>query len=478
MTHIRPAAVAGSFYPAEPQALRDALAEHLAAAAPDASADTGRPPKMLMLPHAGYVYAGDVAGLGYAPLARWRERITRVVLLGPVHRVPVRGLAAPTVDAFETPLGRVPLDIAALAALGDLPQVVRSDFAHAQEHSIEVHLPFLQAVLGTGFTLVPLAVGSAGPAEVAEVLERLWGGDETLVVISSDLSHFLPYAQAQTQDLATVRRILHFATDLHGEEACGAAPLNGALRVAQRHGLTPRLLGLRNSGDAGDGAADRDRVVGYGAIAFDPAPRPEADKQAGEDDAALGNILVDTARQAIAQALGLSPPHAGTLPDHPALGRPGATFVTLHDAAGGLRGCIGQLDARRPLGEDVRANALAAAFSDPRFAPLRAEEWPGIQVEVSLLDAPEALAVHSEAEARAALRPGIDGVIFEWRGARATFLPQVWAQLPDPASFLAALKHKAGLAADFWSADVRLSRYRVRSFSHHRVSGHPGVATS
>ena len=481
MNTIRPAAVAGTFYPADPQALRDALAGHLASAAPfDTTPDADRPPKMLVLPHAGYVYSGDVAALGYAPLARWRERITRVVLMGPVHRVAVRGLAAPTVDAFETPLGRVPLDTRALESLGALRQVVRSDLPHAHEHSLEVHLPFLQAVLDTGFTLVPLAVGNAGPDEVAEVLERVWGGDETLIVISSDLSHFLPYAQAQMRDRATVQRILHFASDLQGEEACGAAPLNGALQSAKQHGLVPRLLGLCNSGDS---AGDRDRVVGYGAIAFDDPPKPEDGLKVDEedtDDAVLGRVLVGRARHTIAEALGLPVPHARSLPDHPALGQPGATFVTLHDAEGGLRGCIGRLEACRPLGDDVRANAHAAAFGDPRFAPLRAHEWHGIQVEVSLLDAPEPLVVRNEAEALAALRPGVDGVIFEWREARATFLPQVWAQLPDPARFVAALKRKAGLAADFWSVDVRLSRYRVRSFSQREYdsSGHAGEAAS
>ncbi|MBP6097653.1 MAG: AmmeMemoRadiSam system protein B [Methyloversatilis sp.] len=478
MNAIRPAAVAGTFYPADPRALRDALASHLASAAPfDIAPAADWPPKMLVLPHAGYMYSGDVAALGYAPLVRWRECITRVVLLGPVHRVAVRGLAAPTVGAFETPLGRVPLDTVALDTLGALRQVVWSDLPHAQEHSLEVHLPFLQAVLGTGFTLVPLAVGNARPDEVAEVLERVWGGDETLIVISSDLSHFLPYAQAQMRDRATVQRILHFASDLHGEEACGAAPLNGALRAAKQHGLVPRLLGLCNSGDS---AGDRVRVVGYGAIAFDP-PKPEDGLKVDEedpDDAALGRALVGTARHTIAEALGLPVPHARSLPDHPALGQPGATFVTLHDAEGGLRGCIGRLEACRALGDDVRANAHAAAFADPRFAPLRAHEWHGIQVEVSLLDAPEPLIVRNEAEALAALRPGVDGVIFEWREARATFLPQVWAQLPDPARFVAALKRKAGLAADFWAADVRLSRYRVRSFSHHDSREPAGDATS
>ena len=463
MTAIRPAAVAGTFYPVDPQDLRDALAGHLASACAPGAAAADLPPKLLVVPHAGYVYSGDVAALAYALLAPWRGRIKRVVLLGPVHRVPVRGLAAPTVSTFETPLGRVPLDLSALALLDDLRQVVWTDLPHAQEHSLEVQLPFLQTVLGEGFTLVPLAVGQASPAEVAEVLERLWGGDETLIVISSDLSHYLSYAEAQTRDRATVQRILHFATDLKGEEACGAAPLNGALLAARRRGLAPRLLGLRNSADAaGMTRGDRGRVVGYGAIALARAPAR------GDDDGdALGHTLVTTARLTIAQALGLAAPLADAMPDRPALRRPGATFVTLHGADGRLRGCVGRLEAIRALGDDVRANARAAAFDDSRFAPLRAQEWPGLQVEVSLLDPAEPLAARSAAEAVAALRPGIDGVIFEWRGVRATLLPQVWQQLPDAAGFIAALKRKAGLAADFWSAEVRLSRYRVRSFVDH-----------
>jgi AmmeMemoRadiSam system protein A len=182
------------------------------------------------------------------------------------------------------------------------------------------------------------------------------------------------------------------------------------------------------------------------------------------DSDALGRSLVAAARRAIADGLGLSDeaPDSG---DHVALYRPGATFVTLRDERGQLRGCIGRLEATRALGDDVRANALAAAFADHRFEPLSLSEWRGLRVEVSLLEAPEPLAVDDEDDALAALRPGIDGVIFEFRGARATLLPQVWEQCPQPAQFLAALKRKARLPADFWASDVRLWRYRVQSFS-------------
>jgi AmmeMemoRadiSam system protein B len=261
----RPAAVAGMFYPAEPRLLRDQVNQYLrevAAAAPNCAP---RLPKLMVVPHAGYTYSGPVAASAYALLSPWHERIARVVLLGPTHRVAVRGLAAPSATMFDTPLGAVPIDRAAIDALANLAQMVQNDAAHAREHSLEVQLPFLQSLLGA-FTLVPLAVGQASSAEVAEVIERLWGGDETVIVISSDLSHYLPYAEAARIDAQTVRRVLQFDASIAHDEACGATPLNGALLVAQRRGLVPRLLDLRNSGDT---AGDRSRVVGYGAIAFE-----------------------------------------------------------------------------------------------------------------------------------------------------------------------------------------------------------------
>jgi len=263
MNAIRPPAVAGMFYPASAATLQADVDRLLAAAPIPAMAQ----PKALIVPHAGYIYSGPTAARAYAALAAWHATIRRVVLLGPTHRVAVRGLALPASDAFATPLGEVSIDVAARAALADLPQVVVSDPAHALEHSLEVHLPFLQRALDD-FSLLPLAVGQASPEAVAEVLERLWGGPETLLVISSDLSHFLPYATAQQVDGETCRHILKLSTDIDPYQACGAFPLNGLLLAAQRHGLQPTLLDLCNSGDT---AGDRQRVVGYAAFAFHEA---------------------------------------------------------------------------------------------------------------------------------------------------------------------------------------------------------------
>src|SRR3989475_3319721 len=231
MASVRNAAVAGMFYPGDARALATELGE-LVGGVEQAGARLGFP-KALIVPHAGYIYSGPIAARAYDELAAARGIVRRVVMLGPVHRVPVRGLAIPTDEAFATPLGTVPIDRAALERVRDLPQVVASDLAHVQEHALEVQLPFLQRQLGE-FTLAPFAVGAASVPEVAEVIERLWGGPETLIVISTDLSHYHAYAEARQIDRATVTRIAGFATDLDHEEACGATPLNGMLAAAQK----------------------------------------------------------------------------------------------------------------------------------------------------------------------------------------------------------------------------------------------------
>ena len=279
MPTTRPAAFAGLFYPAAPDQLAatlDDLLEHAAhiATAAGRSTSAGREIKALIVPHAGYVYSGSTAAQAYALLAPLRGIVRRVLLLGPVHRVPVRGLALPQADAFETPLGRIAIDADAVESLRGLPQVVSNRAAHAHEHSIEVQLPFLQAML-ENFALLPLAVGDASASEVAEVIERLWGGPETLILVSSDLSHFLDYDSALTADGATLRQLLVLEAGLSHHQACGATPVNGLLLAARRHGLSARLITRSNSGDT---AGERQRVVGYASVSFQQA-RPAATSQ-------------------------------------------------------------------------------------------------------------------------------------------------------------------------------------------------------
>ncbi len=262
MTRTRHPAVVGSFYPSDPAELGAAVDAYVSEAVSGPSQPI---PKALIAPHAGYIYSGPVAGSAYAQLGELRGKIERVVLIGPAHRVAVSGLATLSAEAFRTPLGDVAVDRAAVEELLRFPQVHRLDEAHELEHSLEVHLPFLQRVLGA-ISLVPLVAGDATAEEVAEVLEAVWGGPETLVVISSDLSHYYDYESARDMDAATTKAIERLdPEDLGRESACGRVAIRGLLLVARRHGLSVRTLDVRNSGDT---AGPRDQVVGYGAYAF------------------------------------------------------------------------------------------------------------------------------------------------------------------------------------------------------------------
>jgi AmmeMemoRadiSam system protein B len=260
MEIVRQPAVAGLFYPADPRDLQKQVREFIAKAE-----QREMLPKAIVAPHAGYVYSGSIAGSAYAQIAPLADRVRRVVLLGPAHRMAFRGLAYSRAKRFRTPLGEVTVDRTALESLADLPQVHELDRPFDGEHCLEVQLPFLQTLL-TDFKVVPLLVGEAEAGSVAEVLERLWGGEETLIVISSDLSHYLDYASAQTIDAATSSAIERLEPEAIGHhQACGRNPLNGLLVEARRHGLHAVTLDLRNSGDT---AGPRSQVVGYGAYVF------------------------------------------------------------------------------------------------------------------------------------------------------------------------------------------------------------------
>jgi AmmeMemoRadiSam system protein B len=257
---VRAPVVAGSFYPGEPEVLRETLGRLLE----DTRPRLERPPKALVVPHAGYEYSGPVAASAYVELAAAAHRVHKVVLLGPSHRVALSGIAVPAADVFETPLGRVPVDAVLRTRVLHHAGVEVSDLAHEREHSLEVHLPFLQTVLDE-FALLPLVVGEAAPEDVAAVLDAVWGGPETLVVVSTDLSHYQPYDEACATDRDTVRRIESRSDTLRGNQACGCRPLNGLMRAARVRGLTVTTLDVRNSGDT---AGFRDEVVGYASFAL------------------------------------------------------------------------------------------------------------------------------------------------------------------------------------------------------------------
>ena len=260
MMHVKPPAVAGFFYPGSERELRAAVTDFMREVHPEAD----QRPHALIAPHAGYQYSGPIAASAYATLAPWADQIRRVVVLAPSHRVPFRGIATSGADAFRTPLGDIPVDRTAVEAIEGLPGVHRLDAAFAEEHALEVQLPFLQAVL-PDFTLVPLVVGDAEGDQVSAVIEALWA-DDTLVVVSSDLSHYHDYRSCQQRDRATTAHIEQMQADEIGpHDACGAYPIRGLLKTAQRHGWRVRTLDLRNSGDT---SGDKSRVVGYGAYEF------------------------------------------------------------------------------------------------------------------------------------------------------------------------------------------------------------------
>lgn len=453
---VRPPALAGSFYPREVTALRQMVADCI-----DQAPQTTIRPKALIAPHAGYVYSGPIAGAAYRSIVPLAGIIRRVVLLGPPHRVAVGQFCIPQARAFASPLGEVPLDREVLDRLARRADMLVDDGPHRDEHCLETQLPFLQQALGS-FQLVPILVGAASPEAVDALLKELWGGDDTLVVISSDLSHYHDYDRSRHLDEAARQAIESLRGDRLGEEqACGRHALRGLLSRAAALDLRVTTLDLRNSGDTA-GRAQRDRVVGYGSWVLEYAT------QARLTDADR-HQLTQAARRAIGIHL-----RQGRTPkvDLGSFSRPlqalRASFVTL-TLDGQLRGCIGSVVPQQPLVSDVVSNACKAAFQDPRFKPLSASEAARLEVSISILSHPRLLATEGESDLVASLHPEEDGLILEARAPggnlrRGLFLPQVWEQLREPRDFVRHLKAKAGLSPDGWPTDARVWRFRTETF--------------
>lgn len=450
-TRVRPAAVAGMFYPADAEELRREVKDFLAAVAPAAES---RVPKAVVVPHAGYRYSAPVAAAAYARLAAARGRVRRVVLIGPTHRVAVAGFALSDAETFATPLGCIAVDTAGTDRLARRPDAQVMDLAHAQEHALEVQLPFVMETLGDDIEILPVLAGQVSAEAVASLLESEWGGPETLIVVSSDLSHYLAYDDCVTLDAVTQHAIETLAPEkIDRPQACGRLPIAGLLLCAKRRGMEVKTLDVRNSGDT---AGPRGQVVGYGSWAFYDAPEvPPVTKSHGANLLALA---LDSIRNGLETGTPL-PIDYEHLPVE--LADIGASFVSLY-RRGRLRGCIGSTRATRSLAEDIAANAFAAAFQDPRFEPLDPEELDGLELSVSVLSPLEPLTFASERDLLAQLEIGEDGLVIADHGRRAVFLPQVWGQLPDPTVFLAQLKIKAGLPLAE-SPTLQAWRFRVDS---------------
>ena len=473
---VRPPALAGSFYSGDPLTLMGEVDQHLNQAKELVSANLSPQslcPKILVIPHAGHVYSGLVASLAYARIAHHRHQISRIVMLCPAHREYFCGVALPNCKSFATPLGTISIDQLGIKAISDVSFIQMNDLAHQYEHALEVHLPFLQRLWKDQLNevipeILPLIVGDVSAQQVSNLIERLWGNEQTLILVSSDLSHFMQYEEAKQIDIQTCQKVLLMHSDISHAQACGATPLNAALFQARSRNLTIEQLGYCNSGDtAGNHPEGRERVVGYASFALYESLNKDRTGFPSSVylDEVQGKALVDLARASLHHATGAVPIAAPQLNDW--MNTPGASFVTLSEQ-GRLRGCIGSLIAQRSIIEDVIANATSAALRDPRFPPVTASEAPELNIEVSVLSPPRQLIFQNEAHALWQLEPFKDGVIFmcEDMGVQyqSTFLPMVWEQFPNPEEFMSQLKNKAGLKVDFWSSQVKIYTYQVQVF--------------
>ncbi|MBF0214535.1 MAG: AmmeMemoRadiSam system protein B [Magnetococcales bacterium] len=494
---VRPPAVAGMFYPGDARALRD-LVEGLLEQVPPPSEE----PLAVISPHAGFIYSGLTAAHAYKGLSRAPATAPRrVFLVGPSHRVWLEGASVGNYDAYVTPMGRIPVDQQAVSCLASHPDVTRDDASHRLEHSLETQLPFLQVTL-VNFRIVPIVYGEMSGGQLADLLEMCWKPGD-LIVISTDLSHFHTYDEAKRLDARSNEAIL--SRDIRAMsscEACGNTGVRAVLETARRQRWIPRLMDLRNSGDT---AGDRQRVVGYASYLFHPEgervsetpKRRESPASSGAVSSALHSPADGTApmpatapavsssepsptpvglpelvREHLASALsgGRGLPASAVIARQEALAKPGACFVTL-TAGGALRGCIGSLVAHRALAEDLLENGLSAAIRDPRFPPVGAAELAGLAIEVSLLTAPVPFPYRDEEDLLCRLKRGVHGVILSKQGRRATFLPQVWEQLPDPVDFLGHLCRKAGLDGGCWRHGAEIQVYTVEKQVERRGGG-------
>jgi AmmeMemoRadiSam system protein B/AmmeMemoRadiSam system protein A len=440
------------FYPAEPDALNALIADVRKRERPDG----GVVPKVVVAPHAGILYSGSVAATAFGPWARRVEPPRRIVIVGPAHRVAFRGVALHPASKWRTPLGEAPVAPVAHAELAQAPGVFVDPRPFAGEHSLEMHLVMLQAMLPAPFEIVPILVGDADPGSVAEALRQVWGGPETVVAVSSDLSHFLDRRSAETKDSDTARRIETLdAAALDGRCACGFLAVNGALEIAAERDMRVSRLHLATSADVG---AEASRVVGYGALAFEYAA-----------SARLAETDRERLLSACMTALGLATQTGGKAPAlsldglSPALSPWRATFVTLTENER-LRGCIGSLTPHRPLIEDALVNAAQAGFADPRFPPLKESELAGLRLDVSNLTNPRPVRAGSASELVGALEPDRDGLILTAGKRCALFLPSVWRHVPDARAFVRHLMAKAGFEPNHWPEGLEARRFRVESF--------------
>ena len=442
---VRQPAVAGMFYPNDPQQLRSMVRQFLQEAPAQEPA-----PIAIIAPHAGYVYSGYTAACAYKTLPKAEEnQPIRVFLLSPSHRVYLDGVSVGCYRAYATPLGEVMVDQEMVQQMAALPDVNQDPAPHQQEHALEVHLPFLQETIGH-FTLVPVVFGDISGGHLADIISKFWKPGD-LLIASTDLSHFYPYEEAKQLDSQCHEAVLAIDPKAMSKtKACGNTGVCALLEMARRNQWRPVMADYRNSGDT---AGDKNKVVGYASYLFysgsgaaqnQPMTLPKL-ARFHLDRVLKGEsgIIAERLMQASAK-----------------LAEKGACFVTL-TKKGQLRGCIGSLEAHRSLASDLLENSVAAAMRDPRFPPVSAAELPELHIGISLLTPAKPFPYNDGNDLLRRLQPNVHGVILSKGGKRSTFLPQVWEQLPDPRTFLEHLCQKAGLNRDCWQDKPDIFVYTV-----------------
>jgi AmmeMemoRadiSam system protein B/AmmeMemoRadiSam system protein A len=469
-TGLRKPVWSGTFYPAKGDELLQLIDQLTRQAQINASpVGEGRPLKALIMPHAGYIYSGSTAA--HAARVLDNQSFDTVILLGPDHRLGITNVALSSAAVWQTPLGRVRLHPhnRTLSSKSDLFRVL--DLAEDREHSLEVILPFLQVYL-EAFELLPMILGPCDHRKLGDFIDPLVD-KRTLLVVSADLSHYLHYDQAVLRDRSTIQAILDLdSAPILGDDnrTCGKHPIAVLLHLARKHHWQPFLLAYANSGDT---AGDHNRVVGYAAIAFF-GETPMSSHESTPLDQSQGQALLLLARNTLLERFNRQmsqsqKAHMESRLEDPPLQEPCGTFVTLK-IGGQLRGCIGSLTGTESIVDNVRSNAINAAFHDPRFRALTAEELDRVVIEVSVLTEPKPLDYTDAEDLTARLRPDIDGVTIRKGAASATFLPQVWQQLPKVDAFLSQLCMKAGLAAEAWRRDrLDVETYQVQYFEEHPI---------
>ncbi|MBR6663860.1 MAG: AmmeMemoRadiSam system protein B [Alphaproteobacteria bacterium] len=456
---VREAAVAGLFYPADSYQLEKDVSGYLQSVAPSLD----RRPHILVVPHAGYMYSAEVAAKAYQQLLPFSKSIKKVIILGPSHRVAMNGIALSSAEYFATPLGKVKTDREITEYLKSKKGFVVNDRAHENEHALEVQLPFLQKVLKK-YSIIPMVYGITDARELANELKPLLEKNDTLLVVSADLSHYNNTQTAKQIDDETINMVA-MGEKLDEHQSCGATGINTAMYLAKDLSLNPVLMDQSNSGEI---SGITDSVVGYASWIFAGEPEPEKPLSPLEQETkSLQNFarhnhddILQIAKRALSKAVAKKR-YTPDREDYPnVMFDKGATFVTL-TKKGELRGCIGSLLPKQAVALDIAQNTYSACNEDGRFNPITSEELLDIKISISFLSSYEKVEFDNEEELLNQIIPNVDGLVLRDGDRQGLFLPSVWKQIPDKKEFLNNLKIKAGLSPSYWSDKVKIYRFRT-----------------